>query len=96
MSFPCPNVVPTSTPSFTNETLSLSSFNSTYNFYLPDTDLVLYQVCTERWSDPMHKFLYTLLLMFVQYFIPIGTIMVTHTKIIKIVQVRRKAGNTVF
>ncbi len=63
-------------------------FFSTYNFYLPTTDLLLYQVCTEKWAAPMHRFLYTLLLMFVQYVIPIGTILVTHTKIIRIVKVR--------
>ena len=63
-------------------------FNGTYNFYLPDTKLVLYHVCAEFWPAPIARFLFTAFLMFVQFVIPITVILVTHMKIIGIVKTR--------
>jgi hypothetical protein len=73
---------------FPSQHFSHPSYFSTYNFYLPETELVLYQVCMERWPKAWHRFAYTLALMFVQYVIPVSTILVTHGKIIRIVKVR--------
>lgn len=63
-------------------------YNGTYNFYLPNTDLVLYHVCAEFWPSSGIRFAFTAFLMFIQYVIPITVILITHMKIISIVKLR--------
>ena len=66
-------------------------FTGTYDGLFPETSLVIYTACAERWPYPSLHLVYSIALMFIQYIIPIAVIIVTHAKIIKTVRQRTQA-----
>lgn len=63
-------------------------FTSKISIYLPGTRLVISEVCTENWPHPAIPIVYSLCFLVVQYIIPICVILITHLKIIQIIQKR--------
>jgi len=65
-----------------------------YKFHFSTTEIIMKEICAEKWPHPVAHLLYSVGLMIVQYIIPISVILVTHTKIIGIVRQRTQAATS--
>ena len=79
--------------------LPIAFFTGIYIFNFVDTPLVMKEICMEMWQingrpAPSLHLTYSLLLMCVQFIIPITVILVTHTKIIGIVRQRTQSASS--
>ena len=71
--------------------LPIAFFTGIFTFHFVDTPLIIKEICMETWPYPSLHLVYSILLMLVQFVIPITVILVTHTKIIGIVRQRTQS-----
>ena len=71
--------------------LPIAFFTGIFTFHFAGTPLIIKEICMETWPYPSLHLVYSILLMLVQFVIPITVILVTHTKIIGIVRQRTQS-----